>query len=266
MITAWTTSGASSLSARPMRIDARRRRGGEHPLVRAGHDLEEQVRAGRTRAEQGDHHDDAGQEPLQRRLAAERVGRREPASSGANSAEEDQRLEQGEDQRERVAQDERDLAQRTPRPCPGRSPSTRGARRAVRGAQLTSTLMPRPPSSRRLRPVRAQEDVVEASASCRSRGSAPSTSGSVEAGGEQAGQRTGRRRVIGGAPRGSASSPRSPRAGPRGPPRGRRRAASAGPRRGAFFSSALGVGDDLAVVDDDHPLGHRRRPRRGSGW
>ena len=44
MTTACTTSGTISLSARPISSDERAQRGDQHPLVRAGLDLEQQVR------------------------------------------------------------------------------------------------------------------------------------------------------------------------------------------------------------------------------
>ena len=148
---AWTTSGASSLSDLPIRIAGRRSGLASTRSYEPRRDLEQQVGPGRPGAEQADHHDHPGQEPLQRRRAAERGRIDRAGQQRPEQAEEDQRLDQREDHRERIAQHQRHLAEED-RPDVGEHRAAGLAGRLTRGGHAATSL-----SSRRLRPVRLRK-------------------------------------------------------------------------------------------------------------
>ena len=106
MITAWAASGAISFNARPISSEGLDSGRDQHPFVRAGLELEQQVGADGGRAEQRGHHQDRRDEPLPDALADRALGL--PAERAdqqrSEEAEEHQRLDHPEDHRERIPQ------------------------------------------------------------------------------------------------------------------------------------------------------------------
>ena len=115
-------------------------RTGQHALVGAQADLEQQVRTGGACPEQADHHDHARQEPLQRRRSPfSAAGSTEPASSGPNRPR-------------RPAAEPGRRSSRTDHGAPATSPAKHGPGIGNQGAHAATSL-----SSRRLRPVRLRK-------------------------------------------------------------------------------------------------------------
>ena len=252
--------------------------------MRAGLELEQQVRADRRGPEQGDHDQDRRHEPLPD------VRRRAPpwpptraGQQRAEQAEEDQRLDHAEQQRERVAR-----ARAAARAAHHDGVAEEAAPRD-RSRRAASSWRSRPGSAVRVLMLRPSWRLGVPRSSRRRGGSAALAQAAAGEGEEHvverravhlaAATRDAARRRPPRSSSGSARGPSSTRTSTRGAvarsPRGRRAAARpAGAGSGTCARSAavdarsvagqlglqrLGgvVGDDLAVVDDDHPLGHR---------
>ena len=262
--TACTTSGVSSLSARPISSAARdsgvARIRSNAPVMISNCRFEPVMLVPNMR----DHHDHAGQEPLQRAAAAER-----PRAAGRPRRAAD-RTGRG---RPAAA-----AARRPARTGPGRWSASPGSRPRDVGGRLRGCSRRRAAGegggghrlsapSRRLRPVRLRKtsssvgwcSVAARTSTPRRRPARASTAGSSAA----RPARSTRNDSSTSGPGASRSSAARCRAGRR-PPAGGLLRVRRGTVHGDPVAGQVGlqhgrgvVGDDPPVVDHDHPLGHR---------